>query len=404
MKAAWIEYFMDRKALPFFLRERMKEHFYDRLAHQWGGQHLLKSRIPAFNDVSLCSNDYLGMNQEHSLIAPSGAESERTVLMSSVFLDDSSLQSEVERQFSAFLNVPQSIICPSGWMANAGLMQAVADARTPVYLDVLAHMSFHDGARLAGATCYTLAHNDARSAARKIQRHGPGVIVVDSVYSTNGSLCPLPDYVSLAQAFDCALVVDESHAVGTHGPQGRGLVNAMNLTAQVDFLTLSLSKAFAGRAGLITCPCAFKDYFLLESHPSIFSTAIMAHDLNWFSRVIPVISSADGRRERLHANAAHIRTALRELGYRVSSGTEQIIAVEVGSEQNVQLLQTRLQQRGVYGSVFCYPATGRNRALIRLTVHSQLSGQDLARVVEAFKASGEELRAMGVDEFFSAPA
>jgi CAI-1 autoinducer synthase len=72
----------------------------------------------------------------------------------------------------------------------------------------------------------------------------------------------------------------------------------------------------------------------------------------------------------------------------------------VGSEQNVQILQSRLQQRGVYGSVFCYPATGRNRALIRLTVHSQLSELDVARVVEAFKAAGEELRAMGVDGFF----
>ena len=332
-------------------------------------------------------------------MAPGGIETDPPVLMSAVFLDDSSLQSEVERQFSAFLNVPQSIICPSGWMANAGLMQAVADASTPVYIDALAHMSFHDGARLAGAICHAFAHNDARSATRKIQRHGPGVIVVDSVYSTNGSLCPLPDYISLAQALDCALVVDESHAVGTHGPQGRGVVNDMGLTGQVDFMTVSLSKAFAGRAGLITCPTDFKDYFLLESHPTIFSTAIMAHDLRWLSNAIPVVSSADSKRQRVHANAAYIRTALDELGYHVSSGTEQIIAVEVGSEQSVQLLQTRLQQQGIFGSVFCYPATGRNKALIRLTVHSQLTEPDLERVVEAFRAAAEELRAMGVDEF-----
>lgn len=94
------------------------------------------------------------------------------------------------------------------------------------------------------------------------------MIVVDSVYSTNGSLCPLEDFVALAEETGCVIVVDESHSVGTHGPEGRGIVYALGLTKRVDFVTASLAKTFAGRGGLITCLTLFKDYFQLESHPS----------------------------------------------------------------------------------------------------------------------------------------
>lgn len=378
---------MRQKLLPPFLEKRIKEHYQDRFVNEWGGESLFKSPSPSSDDVPLNNNDYLCICKNKLLPYSRRENTSAEVLMSSFFLDESSFQSEVEKEFSKFFNVESSILCQSGWAANTGLIQSLADNNTPVYVDVLAHMSFHDGVLLAKARSYIFAHNNVNSARKKILLYGPGIIVVDSVYSTNGSLCPLIDFATLAQELDCVLVVDESHSAGTHGPEGRGLVNHLKINEQVDFITVSLAKAFAGRAGLITCPNNFKDYFLLESHPSIFSSALMSHDLKWFMDVIPLIISSNVKRERLHSNSKQVRASLAQLGYNVSSGTEQIIAVEIGNEKKVQVLQKKLQKKGVYGSVFGYPATTKNKSLIRLTINSDLTDSDISRIVDAFKTS-----------------
>ncbi len=185
--------------------------------------HLLKSPSLSSSDVLLSSNDYLCLRKNKSLYFNMGEDISSDVLMSSVFLDESSFQTRVENEFSIFFNVQNSILCQSGWAANTGLIQSIADDTTPVYIDILAHMSFHDGVRLANAKSYVFAHNNVNNARKKISQYGPGIIVVDSVYSTNGSLCPLSDFATLAQELDCILVVDESHSAGTHGPEGRGL-------------------------------------------------------------------------------------------------------------------------------------------------------------------------------------
>ncbi|MHA1057149.1 alpha-hydroxyketone-type quorum-sensing autoinducer synthase [Enterobacter mori] len=375
---------MKRKSLPFFIKQRIKEKYQDRFMNEWGGVHILRPKPSAADDVLLCSNDYLCLRRDRNLFFKSTGSYD-DVLMSSVFLGSSSLQSRLEKQFACFFNFENSIVCQSGWTANAGLIQSIANEQVPVYIDFFAHMSFHDGIRLANAKSYVFEHNNVNSAKRKILRYGPGIIIIDSVYSTNGSLCPLSDFAILAKEYGCALVVDESHSAGTHGREGRGLVSALDLTENVDFITVSLAKAFAGRAGLIVCNTEFKDYFLTESHPAIFSSAVMNYDLQWFSDVIPFVISSDERRNRLHANAKYVRGGLKDAGYNVSGGTEQIIAVEIGFEKDVQTLQNKLYDKGIVGSVFCYPATAKNKAVIRLTINSGLSDIDLSRIVNGFR-------------------
>lgn len=378
---------MIMKSLPAFLEQRIKEHYQDRFINEWGGVHLLKTPLPSPGDVFLSNNDYLCLCKHRQNYLRKKKNMSEDMLMSSVFLNDSSFQAETEKKFAEFFNAENSILCQSGWAANTGLIQSIADDKTPVYLDILAHMSFHAGVRLASAKAHLFAHNNATSARKKLLQYGPGIIVVDSIYSTNGSLCPLNDFAELAEESGSILVVDESHSAGTHGPQGRGLVNALKLNNTVDFITISLAKTFAGRAGLITCANRFKDYFLLESLPSIFSSALMQHDLEWFMSIIPVIMSSEIKREKLHLNSRKIRENLSHSGYSVSGGTEQIIAVEIGSEKNVQLLQKHLQSKGVYGSVFCYPATTKNKALIRLTINSDLTDLDISKISDAFKTA-----------------
>lgn len=204
---------------------------------------------------------------------------------------------------------------------------------------------------------------------------------MDSVYSTNGSLCPLQDIVSLAEAHGCVLVVDESHSLGTHGSKGEGLVSSLGLEDRVHFRTASLAKTFSGRAGFITCSERFGNYFAFESNPAIFSSTLLPHEVAGLDATLTVIQTEGWRREKLHANAAYLRARISELGYNLNGSESQIISLESGTEQQTIKLKDALESRGIFGSAFFAPATPKNRSIIRFSVNSSLMEPELDRIV-----------------------
>jgi CAI-1 autoinducer synthase len=252
-----------------------------------------------------------------------------------------------------------------------------------VYLDSLAHMSLWEGARAAKAPAHAFRHNDPAHLERLLQAHGPGVVVVDSVYSTTGAVCPLDEIVALAERHDCTIVVDESHSMGTHGPRGAGLCAQMGLTHRVHFITASLAKAFAGRAGLFTVPREMRDYVQISAYPNIFSSSLLPHEIAGLAATLDVIRNAGDARDRLRANTRRLRASLSDAGYPIHHGTEQIIALEAGSEPAAMRLRDVFEERGVIGAIFCAPATSKNRAMLRLTLNSGLTGSELDHVERA---------------------
>jgi CAI-1 autoinducer synthase len=273
------------------------------------------------------------------------------------------------------------VLCQSGYVANLGLLQVVADPQTPVYLDSLAHMSLWEGARGAGAQAHAFRHNDPEHLAKMMQRHGPGLVVVDSVYSTTGALCPLQQVVEAAEACGSMILVDESHSLGTHGPQGAGLCAELGLTERVHFITASLAKAFAGRAGFFTVPDALRPYLMAHSFPGIFSSCLLPHEVAGLAATLEVVKQADAAREKLRRNTEHVRSALSDLGFPIHQGTEQIISLEAGTETDTMALRDALEERGVFGAVFCAPATSRNRAMVRLTLSATLTDAEMAHLI-----------------------
>jgi CAI-1 autoinducer synthase len=249
-----------------------------------------------------------------------------------------------------------------------------------VYLDSLAHMSLWEGARAAKAPAHAFRHNDVAHLERTVLAHGAGVIVVDSVYSTTGALCPLEEIVRVAERHGCILVVDESHSMGTHGPHGAGMCAQLGLTSRVHFITASLAKAFAGRAGLFTAPREMRHYVQISAYPNIFSSSLLPYEIAGLAATLDVIRAADDARERLHANTRQLRGALADAGYPIHHGTEQIIALEAGSEPAAMRLRDAFEERGVIGAIFCAPATSRNRAMLRLTLNSGLTESELDHV------------------------
>lgn len=380
--------------LPAFVSLRTERYYRERVQETWGGGHIMRGRTPGADALQLCSNDYLSL-AGHPAILEAMAESIRRdgngLLMSGIFLHGACPQIELEQRLANFMRAESGVLCQSGYAANTGLIQAIADEHTPVYADMMAHMSLWEGIRSAGARAITVYHNDVEHLERQILRHGPGVVVVDSIYSTTGSLAPLREIVEICEAQGCVLVADESHSLGTHGPNGEGLVVALGLAERVHFRTASLAKAFAGRAGFITCSTRFNEYFKFESNPAIFSSTLLPHEVKGLSATLGVIRKEGWRRQRLHENASCLRRQLDDLGYNLNGSQSQIVSLESGSEQNTIVLRDALEARGIFGSVFCAPATPKSRALMRFSVNAALGDGELERIVAACRDIREEV-------------
>lgn len=370
--------------IPEFISLRVEKYYRERVQNTWDGGHIMRGRVPDAAALHLSSNDYLALAQ-HPRILAAMAESIQNegngLLMSGVFLHGESPQLALEERLAEFMHAESGVLCQSGYCANTGLLQAIAHEQTPVYADMMAHMSLWEGIKSAGAKAVTVFHNELEHLERQILRYGPGVVVVDSVYSTTGSLAPLKEIVEICEAQGCILVADESHSLGTHGPHGAGLVVELGLEGRVHFRTASLAKAFAGRAGFITCSKRFNEYFKFESNPAIFSSTLLPHEVRGLDATLSVIRQEGWRRDMLHANAAYLRMHLEELGYYLNDSRSQIVSLESGTEQQTIVLRDALEARGIFGSIFCAPATPKNRALMRFSVHAALTLADLDRIV-----------------------
>ncbi len=372
--------------MPSFVTKRMDEHYVTRVQQLLGGEHMHVWKPAGDGAIMLAGNDYLCIANQPELLAAQARclSSQRGgMLMSSVFLQQGSSQHRLEAKLAAWMGAEDGVLAQSGWAANVGLLQTLAEPGVPVYLDMLAHASLWEGVQSAQALGVPFLHNDCAHLARQVAKHGAGVIVVDALYSTNGSIAPLHEIVDIAERSGSILIVDESHSLGTHGPRGAGIVAELGLSERVHFRTASLAKAFAGRAGFLTCSRHFKGYFLSASRPAIFSSCLLEHELAWFDAALDFIKAADARRSTLHATARKVRAGLAELGYNVADGTEQIIALEAGPEPKTLVLRKALERRGIYGAVFCAPATAKNRSLVRLTLNAGLGDGDCARLLDA---------------------
>jgi CAI-1 autoinducer synthase len=381
-------------ALAEFVALRVDHYYRERVQNTWAGGHIMRGRIPGPDALQLCSNDYLAVAR-HPRVLEAMTESIRRdgngLLMSGIFVHGACPHTDFEQHLADFMQAEAGVLCQSGYAANTGLIQVIAGENVPVYADMMAHMSLWEGIKCAGAKPVTVFHNEVEHLERQILRHGPGVVVVDAIYSTSGSIAPLRDIVEICEDNGCILVVDESHSLGTHGPNGEGLTVELGLAERVHFRTASLAKAFAGRAGFVTCSRRFADYFKSESNPAIFSSTLLPHDIHGLAATLAVIRQDGWRRERLRENAAFLRRELDQLGYNLNGSECQIVSLESGTEQNTIVLRDALESRGIFGSIFCAPATPKSRALMRFSVHAGLGLAELERLVGVCREIRDEV-------------
>lgn len=366
------------------LRRRIERDFRPRFDNEWGGKAIVHGRPAGPNAIHLDGNDYLGLSGHPNIvnaIVHALRMDASFAIQSGAFLLEEHPARRLEKSLASWLGKQDAMLCQSGYAANVGLLQAIADKDTPVYIDSLAHMSLWEGAHAARAPAQPFRHNDPDHLDRALASSGPGVVVVDAVYSTSGEVCPLAEIVDVVERHESMIVVDESHSLGTHGPEGRGLCDALGLVHRVHFITASLAKAFAGRAGFFTVPAGLRNFMLLQSYPNIFSSCLLPHEVAGLNATLSLVKLADQQRMRLWANVRRLRTALNELGYPLV-GSEQIISLVAGTESDAIRLRDTLEDHNVFGAIFCAPATSRKRALVRLTVSAALTDSEIDRVIE----------------------
>ncbi|MEZ8272435.1 alpha-hydroxyketone-type quorum-sensing autoinducer synthase [Vibrio splendidus] len=371
------------KPLPSFIEERLNFYIQDLITQNQSQKHLVLGKRPKPNAVVMQSNDYLALSHNKPIQQAHQAaisEHDDNVVMSAIFLQDVQSKPAFETELANYVGMESCLLSQSGWAANMGLLQTICPPGTPVYIDFFAHMSLWEGIRAAGALAHPFMHNNMNHLRKQLERHGSGVIVVDSIYSTIGTIAPLRDIYEMAQEFDCAVVVDESHSLGTHGENGAGLVHALGLTNQVDFITVSLAKTFAYRAGAILGPKQLSETLPFVAYPAIFSSTVLPQEVVRLEKTLEVIKGAEDKREALFKSAKSLTTGLKRIGFNIRSES-QIVALECGSEKNTERVRDFLEERDVFGAVFCRPATGKNKNIIRFSVNADMTPRDIDHVL-----------------------
>ena len=352
----------------------------------WGGAVYRGRALPGPGDLVLMSNDYLALGNHPYLVETQVKTLRRHgngMVMSGAFTTDADGHRHLEQRLAHFMHAPATILCQSGWTANVGLIQAIAPAGSPVYVDALAHASLWAGIQAAEATARPFPHNDLEYLERLIGQYGPGLIAFDVLYSVTGDLCPLAALVELAERTGCRLIADESHTLGVYGPHGAGLTVGLGLTDRVAYRTASLAKTFAGRAGVVACSREMADYLPFHSLGAIFSSTLLPHDLAGLSAALSLIIAADDRRARLAYNADRLRESLAHIGYATEPSQSQIIPLQPGTEERICRFQGLLDRRGIFGAPFIPPSVPKDRCVQRLSVHCELTDTDLDRVIDA---------------------
>jgi CAI-1 autoinducer synthase len=343
---------------------------------------------------SLHQNDYLRLSN-HPEVVQARVEAARRTRVDSF---SSSVFGGAAPEHDAFIDLmrrsmqaSEVILTTAGWTANVGLIEAIALADVPIYVDSEAHASILDGVRMSLGRRLMFRHNDPVHLDQRIAIHGPGIVAVDALYSTDGTLADLRHYVNICERHDCTLVVDEAHSFGMFGRAGGGLTVALGLADRVHFRTLSLSKALGGHGGAIACGRGIAGSLWSRVRPVIFSSSTSAVLAAAHCKALELTMRDRRAAEHTLAMAKLLRDRLNAGGVDTLGSASQIIAVKLLGNDAARLYGA-LRERRILTSVFVHPAVPRGISLVRLSIHAELTENDVnfvaASMLECIDAMG----------------
>lgn len=352
--------------------------------------------------LNLCANNYLGLADHPALIAAAErAMADHGYGMASVrfICGTQDLHRALEERLARFLGTDDSILFAACFDANGGLFEPLLGPEDAIVSDALNHASIIDGIRLSKARRYRYANSDMADLEAQLKTaraEGARFILIatDGVFSMDGYLAKLPEITALARAHGALTMVDDCHATGFMGPQGRG--TPAHFGVRVDILTGTLGKALGGAlGGYVAGPQPVIDLLRQRARPYLFSNALPPAVVGAGLAALDLVEAADDRRAQLFANTAHWRAGLERLGFRLLPGEHPIVPVMLGEAAAAQRMAAALYARGVYVSGFFFPVVPKGQARIRTQMNAALARADLDLALAAFAEAGRETGVIG---------
>ncbi|HEY6538827.1 MAG TPA: glycine C-acetyltransferase [Candidatus Dormibacteraeota bacterium] len=346
--------------------------------------------------INLCSNNYLGLNTHPRLIEAAieatkkwgaGSGAVRTIA------GTQSLHEELEARLAQFKGTPAALTLQSGFTANLAVLGATLAEGDAVVSDELNHASIIDGIRLTKARRYLFPHKDLDGLAQRLEearRDGARriLVVTDGVFSMDGDIAPLPEIVALAEAQGAAVMVDDAHASGVLGRNGRGSVDHFQLEGRVAIQVGTLSKAVGVLGGYAAGSQDLRDILIHSARPFLFSTSHPPAVVAACLAAIEVMEEEPELQVRLWDNARYFKAGLTELGFDTGASETPITPVIVGEAERAVALSSELRQRGVFATAIGFPTVARDRGRVRTIVTAAHTRAQLDRALSAFAEAG----------------
>ncbi len=347
--------------------------------------------------VNLSSNNYLGLTthpklRQRALEATEkfgvGSGSVRTIA------GTMSIHMELERRLAEFKNVEAVVVFQSGFAANAGTVSAILTKEDVVISDELNHASIIDGCRLSRAAIKVFPHKDV-DAARKIITSLPAgqrkLLITDGVFSMDGDLGPVPALCEIAEETGCIMMVDDAHASGVFGKNGRGTIDHYGMHGRVDIQVGTLSKAVGALGGYVAGNRNLIEFLYHRARPFLFSTSHPPAVAAACIAALDVLIEEPQIIDRLWENTRFFKAGLERLGFNTGLSESPITPVIAGDSEKANRLSDRLFEEGVFAQAIAFPTVARDKARVRTIVTATHTREELQFALDAFEKVGREL-------------
>src|SRR5262252_7070067 len=377
--------------------EALKEQGLYRRLRVLEGEQKPKATFDHRQVVNLSSNNYLGLTT-HPKLREAALEATRRLGVGSgsvrTIAGTMDIHMELERRLAVFKKTEAVVVFQSGFAANAGTVSAILSKDDVVVSDELNHASIIDGCRLSRADIKVFPHKDV-DAARKILQALPAgrrrLLITDGVFSMDGDLGPLPDLCSLAEEHGCIMMVDDAHASGVFGANGRGTIDHVGMHGRVDIQVGTLSKAIGVLGGYVAGTRALIEFLYHRARPFLFSTSHPPAVAAACIAAIDVLEQEPQIIERLWDNTRFFKHGLETLGFNTGMSESPITPVIVGEGSLAMKLSDRLFEEGVFAQGIAYPTVARDKARVRTIVTATHTRDELQFAIDVFETVGREL-------------
>lgn len=347
--------------------------------------------------INLSSNNYLGLTTHpHLKEAAIQAVKDHGVGTAAVrtIIGTMDLHQQLEERLAVFKHTEATLTFQSGFASNQGIIQALMEEGDAIISDELNHASIIDGIRLSKASRHIYRHadmNDLETKLKEAQGARTKMIITDGVFSMDGDIAKLPEIVELAEKYGAAVYVDDAHASGVLGSNGRGSVDHFGLNGRVDVQVGTFSKAFGSQGGYIAGIQPLRDFLIHRARTMLFSNALPPSVIASCLAAIDVLENEPQLIEKMWENARYFKGALKNLGFDIGQSETPITPVIAGSGERAMKLSDRLFEEGVFAQGIGYPTVPEARSRVRTIVTAAHSKENLDAALAAFEKVGKEL-------------